>query len=119
MSRRTFFKGAVVATAMAATASGAAACSDQPTPRGADADARPLRIPPLYEGTLDGNVRSFELAAQEGEFEMVPGTMTKTWGFNGPYQGPTLFMRRGERIDMTVRNELPEATVVHLSLIHI
>ncbi|MBZ4256465.1 copper oxidase, partial [Mycobacterium tuberculosis] len=86
---------------MAASASGAAACSDQPAPRGADADARPLRIPPLYEGTLDGNVRSFELAAQEGEFEMVPGTMTKTWGFNGPYQGPTLFMRRGERIDMT------------------
>ena len=119
MSRRTFFKGAVFATVMAAAGAGAAACSNQPTPRGADAEARPLRIPPLYEGELDGNVRRFELTAQEGEFEMIPGTMTKTWGFNGPYQGPTLYMRRGEQIDMTVRNELPEATIVHWHGLHL
>ena len=119
MSRRTFFKGAVVTAAAAATASAAAACSDQPTPLGADAEARPLRIPPLEQGTLEGNVRRFELTAQEGEFEMIPGTMTKTWGFNGPYQGPTLYMRRGEKIEMTVRNELPEPTVVHWHGMHL
>ena len=118
MTRRTFFKGAVLATAAAATGA-VASCSTQPTPRGAEFDPRPLRIPPLYEGELDGNVRRFELTAQEGEFEIIPGTMTKTWGFNGPYQGPTLYMRRGEEIEMTVRNELPEATVVHWHGMHL
>ena len=119
MSRRTFFKGSVLAVAAAAAASGATACSTQPEPRGADAEARPLPIPPLYEGELDGNIRRFELTAQEGEFEIVPGTMTKTWGFNGPWLGPTLYMRRGEQIDMTVHNELPEATVVHWHGLHL
>ena len=119
MTRRTFFKGAVLATAAAATAGSLSACSDQPTPRGADAEARPLPIPPLYEGTLDGNVRRFELTAQEGEYEIIPGTKTKTWGFNGPWLGPTLYMRRGETIDMTVHNELPEATVVHWHGLHL
>ena len=33
---------------------------------------RPLPIPPLYEGTLDGDVRRFELTAQEGEYEILP-----------------------------------------------
>ena len=119
MSRRTFFKGSVLAVAAAAAASGATACSTQPEPRGGDAEARPLPIPPLYEGELDGNIRRFELTAQEGEFEIVPGTMTKTWGFNGPWLGPTLYMRRGEQIDMTVHNELPEATVVHWHGLHL
>ena len=119
MSRRTFFKGSVLAVAAAAAASGATACSTQPEPRGGDAEARPLPIPPLYEGELDGNIRRFELTAQEGEFEIVPGTMTRTWGFNGPWLGPTLYMRRGEQIDMTVHNELPEATVVHWHGLHL
>lgn len=119
MSRRTFFKGALLTTAAAATAATATACSDQPAPRGADADSRPLPIPPLYEGTLEGNVRRFELTAQEGEYEIVPGTMTKTWGMNGPFLGPTLYMRRGEKIEMTVHNEVPEPTVVHWHGLHL
>ena len=94
MDRRTFFKGMVFAAAATGVAA-TAGCSSQPKPRGADADPRPLPIPPLEQGTLQGNVRRFELTAQEGEYEIVPGTNTKTWGFNGPFVGPTLYMRRG------------------------
>ncbi|WP_175935341.1 multicopper oxidase family protein [Corynebacterium sp. Marseille-P4321] len=121
VTRRTFFKGAVVAATAAAAASAVAGCSttSQPEPAGADFDPRPLPIPPLYEGTLEGDVRRFELTAQEGEYEIVPGTMTKTWGFNGPWLGPTLYMRRGEKIDMTVRNDLPEPTIVHWHGLHL
>ena len=121
VSRRTFFKGAVFIAAAAAAGTALTSCSesDQPTPRGADAEPRPLPIPPLYEGTLDGDVRRFELTAQEGEAEIVPGTMTKTWGFNGPFLGPTLYMRRGEKIEMTVNNEVPEPTVVHWHGVHL
>ena len=80
---------------------------------------RPLPIPPLYGGSLDGDIRSFELVAQAGEYEILPGKMTKTWGFNGPFLGPTLYMRRGETINMTVHNELPEPTVAHWHGLHL
>lgn len=112
--RRTFFKGMVIAGA-----SVLAACAHQPTPRGAKDPARPLPIPPLEEGTLDGNTRRFELTAQQGEFEIVAGTNTQTWGFNGAWLGPTLYMRRGEHIEMTVRNEVTEPTVVHWHGLHL
>ena len=64
-------------------------------------------------------MRRFELTAQEGESEIIPGVMTKTWGFNGPFLGPTLYMRRGERIEMTVHNNVPEPTVVHWHGLHL
>ena len=124
ISRRTFFKGMILASAAALTACAGpgGVRRGQPAPAGADADPRPLPIPPLYEGELDGTdgtTRRFELTAQEGEYEIVPGHTTKTWGFNGAWLGPTLLMRRGEHIEMTVRNEVPEPTVVHWHGLHL
>lgn len=92
---------------------------DQPTPKGADAEPRPLPIPPLYEGELNGNTRSFELTAQEGTAEILPGAQTATWGFNGAALGPTLYMRTGEDIRMTVHNNVSEPTVVHWHGMHL
>lgn len=115
-SRRTFFKGMVLS---AGTVLAACSRSDQPTPKGADKPARPLPIPPLYEGELDGNTRTFELTAQEGTHEILPGVTSKTWGFNGAFLGPTLYMRKGEHIRMTVRNDVPEPTVVHWHGMHL
>ncbi|KDN81145.1 copper oxidase [Kitasatospora cheerisanensis KCTC 2395] len=76
--------------------------------------SNPLRIPMLLhpEAGPDG-VRTFELAMAPGRFALLPGRPTTTWGFNGPYLGPTLRASRGDRIAMTVRNQLPEATTVH------
>lgn len=121
--RRTFFKGVLLAGATAATAGSLAACGGarrgQPTPRGAKAEARPLPVPPLEKGSLEGNTRRFELTAQSGEYEIVAGTKTKTWGFNGAWLGPTLYMRRGEHIEMTVHNNVDEPTVVHWHGLHL
>ncbi|GAB3080823.1 Multicopper oxidase mco [Corynebacterium aquatimens] len=111
----------------AAAVGGVSACSQneggtrrgQPEPRGATAQPRPLPIPPLYTGELKGSTRSFELTAQRGEFEIVEGTKTATWGFNGAWLGPTLYMRRGETIDMTVTNNVGEPTVVHWHGLHL
>ena len=114
MKRRTFVQGMVLAAGTVL-----AACASQPTPRGAEEQARPLPIPPLELGELDGTVRRFELSAQEGEFEILPGVATKTWGFNGAWLGPTLYMRRGETIEMTVHNHVPEPTVVHWHGLHL
>lgn len=79
-----------------------------------------LAIPPLAESrvTADGT-RVFELTAQEGTAELLPGLPTETWGFNGSYLGTTLRAERGERVRVKVANELEEPTTVHWHGMHL
>lgn len=117
LTRRTFFKGMLLVSAGAAlSACGAGPGGtqrSQPEPQGVDAEARPLPIPPLGEGEIVDGVRTFTLTAQPGEAEILPGTLTATWGFNGDHLGPTLRMRRGDNCSVTLHNNLDEMTTVH------
>ncbi|MDQ4007885.1 MAG: multicopper oxidase domain-containing protein, partial [Actinomycetota bacterium] len=79
-----------------------------------------LRIPGLAESHVDAQGRRvFELTAQEGASELLPGTTTRTWGFNGPYLGPTLRAARGEEVAVEVTNEVDEETTVHWHGMHL
>lgn len=79
-----------------------------------------LAIPPLAESDItDDGTRVFDLTAREGSSELLPGKPTPTWGFNGPYLGPTLRAERGEEVRVNVHNELAEATTVHWHGMHI
>src|SRR5918996_5912186 len=73
-----------------------------------------LAIPPLADSELDSEGRRvFTLTAESGEREFRPGEVTETWGFNGPYLGPTLRAKRGEEVMVDFENGLEEATTVH------
>jgi FtsP/CotA-like multicopper oxidase with cupredoxin domain len=102
----------VAAAAMPLALSGAACVRGQAS--STPVTTRPLPVPPLSAGRVgvDG-VRRFELAAQPGVTEMLPGRSTATWGYNGSILGPTLRARRGERVAFTITNNLPEITSVH------
>ncbi|WP_432898189.1 multicopper oxidase family protein [Micromonospora matsumotoense] len=79
-----------------------------------------LRIPPVLEPTIDADGRRrFRLALGEGRTELLPGTTTATWGVNGPILGPTLRVRRGDRVAMDVSNHLPETTTLHWHGMHL
>ncbi|MEV0765679.1 multicopper oxidase domain-containing protein [Nocardia sp. NPDC050435] len=79
-----------------------------------------LAIPPLAEGALDPDgTRIFDLEMRTGRKEFRPAQTTETWGFNGDYLGPTLRARRGERVEVRVRNALPEASTVHWHGMHL
>ncbi|MFZ3452806.1 multicopper oxidase family protein [Arthrobacter sp. 7Tela_A1] len=80
---------------------------------------RRLPIPPLAESQMVNGTRVFQLEAQEGSSELVPGLQTRTWGFNGDVLGPTLRAREGERVAVEVRNSLSEATTVHWHGMHL
>ncbi|WP_144791477.1 multicopper oxidase family protein [Corynebacterium singulare] len=116
VSRRVFVQGTVL-TVAGASLLGVSACStssDQPEPLGYDGEPRALPIPPVEEGTKEGKTRVFTLTAQEGHSEVLPGKdHTRTWGFNGPFLGPTLRARRGEKIRAEITNDLSEMTTVH------
>ena len=81
---------------------------------------RHLRIPELAESRIDSKGRRvFRLTAQEGWTELLPGTTSSTWGFNGAYLGPTLRAARGEQVVVEVTNDLDEDTSVHWHGMHL
>lgn len=105
--RRTFFKGLILTTSAAFLA----ACS--PRNSWEAGEGKPLFIPPLMEGEFEDSVRRFELTAQAGSKELIDGSTTPTWGFNGDFLGPTLRLYNGEDTAITVHNELDEMTTIH------
>src|ERR671919_2381100 len=72
-----------------------------------------LTIPPLLEPQEEDGRKVFDLTLQQGRAELLPGKPAETWGLNGSYLGPTLRAERGDRVELRVRNELPEVTTVH------
>lgn len=81
---------------------------------------RPLKIPPLAASHVDPDgTRVFHLTAQAGTTELLPGTRSSTWGFNGSYLGPTVRAERGEKIRVEVTNRLGETTTVHWHGMHV
>lgn len=79
-----------------------------------------LAIPPLAQSRMraDGT-RVFELEMRSGQREFRAGQATETWGFNGDYLGPTLRARRGEKVEVEVRNNLSEQSTVHWHGMHL
>lgn len=61
----------------------------------------------------DPPVKEFHLTAQETEVELQPGTKVKAWTYNGIMPGPEIRVTEGDRVRVTLTNELPTATTVH------
>jgi FtsP/CotA-like multicopper oxidase with cupredoxin domain len=70
-------------------------------------------VPPRDDGELVDGVRLFRLNLQTGQMAWVSGHPTTTYGVNGPYLGPTLRFRSGERVRIEVTNGLEETTTLH------
>jgi blue copper oxidase len=74
----------------------------------------PLFIP----DTLSGKV--FNLTVQKGTKVFFSGFNTTTFGYNGAFLGPTLFLNKGDSVTMHVTNNLPvDITSVHWHGFHI
>jgi spore coat protein A len=74
-----------------------------------------LRIPPVLKPTSQtDNIDRYELTAMEATTEIVPGTKTTIWGYNGHFPGPTIEARSGRKTIVTLSNQLPVPVVNHL-----
>ncbi len=79
-----------------------------------------LFIPPILES--DGVSRGadvYNLTVQTGSVSFFGSKSTPTLGFNGNYLGPTIRVRRGDRVSINVNNTLNEQTTVHWHGLHI
>lgn len=58
-------------------------------------------------------LREFTLTAAETDWEIMPGTTVRAWVYNGQMPGPEIRVREGDRVRITLRNELPVGTTIH------
>lgn len=72
----------------------------------------PLSVPEVAK-PVEGGSR-YDIVQRPAQIEIVPGTRTEVWGYNGTFPGPTFDVRSGEPITVSITNELPVPTSTHL-----
>jgi len=78
----------------------------------------PLSAPlPFPHG--EPQLREFSLTAREFEWELMPGSTVRAWGYNGQVPGPELRVGEGDRVRVILRNELPVPTTIHWHGVHV
>ena len=76
--------------------------------------AAPLSIPPLLEPTMEDGVARYGLTLGPSQHDYKQAGMTDTYSYNGlSVLGPTLRLRTGDAVAISVTNELDEATTTH------
>src|SRR5574341_1876372 len=60
-----------------------------------------------------GSVREINLVAKETRWELAPGKVLRAMTYNGQVPGPALRLHEGERVRISLKNELPEPTTIH------
>ncbi len=75
----------------------------------------PLLIPDLLEPTFDGEgVAHYDLTVGKSRQDYRQTALTDTYSYNGlPVLGPTLRLRTGDSVVISVTNELDEVTTTH------
>ncbi|WP_437676870.1 multicopper oxidase family protein [Sorangium sp. So ce131] len=92
-------------------AAAAVGCAEPPSqPEGWDS-AVALRPARDLDGTPE--VVEVDLTAKVADVEIVPGTATPAWTYDGGIPGPLLRARAGDRVVVHFRNELPAPTTIH------
>jgi blue copper oxidase len=69
-----------------------------------------LPIPAELRADAGGTIR---LDARPGSMRFVGDRQTATYGINGPYLGPAVRVRRGEKVVAQVSNNVPETITMH------
>jgi FtsP/CotA-like multicopper oxidase with cupredoxin domain len=61
----------------------------------------------------DPNVLEIALEARVADVEILPGTTTPAWTYNGTVPGPMIRAKVGDRVIVHFKNSLPEETTMH------
>jgi FtsP/CotA-like multicopper oxidase with cupredoxin domain len=78
-----------------------------------DAPADPLSVPEAKDQNPDPHVFETTLDARVEDLEILPGTTTPVWTYDGVLPGPLIRVVEGDRLIVHFTNHLPEATTIH------
>jgi FtsP/CotA-like multicopper oxidase with cupredoxin domain/plastocyanin len=59
------------------------------------------------------SLREFTLTASEFDWPLMEDTVVRAWGYDGQVPGPEIRVREGDRIRVTLANDLPVPTTIH------
>ncbi|VAX00969.1 Multicopper oxidase [hydrothermal vent metagenome] len=77
--------------------------------------ASPLSIPPVLQPVAsDSTTDYYEMTQMEASVEIVPGTTTAIYGYNGITPGPTIRAKQGREVQVVQNNALPVEVSTHL-----
>ncbi|MGA9312359.1 MAG: multicopper oxidase domain-containing protein [Pseudonocardiaceae bacterium] len=75
----------------------------------------PLTVPPVARPVMSTrDTDTYQITMRKADVEIIPGTRTRIWGYDGIFPGPTIKARTGKRVLVQQRNELDVDTSVHL-----
>jgi FtsP/CotA-like multicopper oxidase with cupredoxin domain len=115
MDRRTFVKTAI--TQLSSLAVGALAFGGQLSTSAFDNQEKRQNgispVPSHGQTTPEGALREYTLVAEPTQIEIPSRGVFKKWLYNGRFPGPEIRAREGERLRLTVKNNLPEGTTIH------
>jgi FtsP/CotA-like multicopper oxidase with cupredoxin domain len=66
-----------------------------------------------FEPEMDGDVKVFNIAASEVDWEFLPGQFAEAFAYNGTVPGPEIRVTEGDTVRVVLTNELPQSTVIH------
>lgn len=75
--------------------------------------ANAIALPSAPDLNPDPRVVEVQLEARLAQVELLPGTLTELWTYNGGAPGPLLRGRVGDRLIVHFKNSLPEPTSIH------
>ena len=67
----------------------------------------------LLAARMENGVKCFDLTCKKVQWETEPGKKVEAWSYNGQIPGPEIRVREGDRVRVTVKNDLDESTSVH------
>ncbi len=88
-------------------------CTETELPRQPDNWNQELILPTLPDQNAASNILEISLQAIEATQEIVPGTATPVWTYNGTLPGPLIRAKAGDTLIAHVENQLPDPTTIH------
>ena len=73
----------------------------------------PISVPQLQGKAAPGQVDTFTLTAQPAKVNLSSGMTVPAWTFNGTAPGPTLHVRQGDEVEVTLVNHLSFGVTIH------
>ena len=58
-------------------------------------------------------IKRFELTASQFQWNLSPDKSVPAWGFNNQVPGPFIRVKKGDTVEVKVKNDLPESTMIH------
>jgi len=75
---------------------------------------RSMPVPPILVPTSkDATTDYYDISMTTADVEIIPGSRTRIWGYNGQFPGPTIAARSGRRVSVQQTNRLSVPTSVH------